>query len=173
MVIAWPEFSSTSFARQVQHVGFYLFAVYFTNSMILFGYLGWIAYSMLNILAQNIQSNIDDVDEEIQGHQLIHCSQTDMWHRRLVAWKSQYYGIGEYVHSINNCLGPLILLLVTCYFILMVNNSFALLSFLKMSNFQWKSNCIEYAINLAKDFVYFNAFVYLPGLVSQEVTNLL
>ncbi len=159
-----PELSSMSLAKQMQYFGFYMFLVYFTSSMILFGSFGWIAYTMLNILAKQIQSDDDDERDD----KLIHW-QTDLWRRRLAAWKAQYYWIGEYVQSMNNCLGPLLLLVVATYFVRMVNNSFKLMNSLKMPNNFQEFDSFQYAIHLAKDFVYFSAFVYLPRLVSQEV----
>ena len=162
MLFYWPD-RSTSLINQIQYFGFYLYCVPLFNFIYLFATLCWIAYSMLDILGEQIERHHDENNKRIH-------SQTDFWRRRLSKWKAQYYWISEYVHSINKCFGPFLLLLISCYFVRMVNYSFMLLNFFKFSNFQWSEDCVVYTLILLKDFVQFSGLVYLPHLIRQEVS---
>ena len=162
MLLDWPDQQSTSIIYRIYYFGLYFYCVFLYNSIFFFVTLGWIAYSMLDILGQQIKRHRDEENK------LIH-SQTDIWRRWLSKWKAQYYWISEYVHSINKCFGPFLLLLISCYFVRMVNNSFILLTGFKLSNFQWSEDCVLRAILLIKDFVQFSGFVYLPYLTRQKV----
>ena len=161
MFFSWPD-QSTSLTNQIHSFGLFLYCVSFFNFIYLFTTLGWIAYSMLDILGQQIERHHEENNKLIR-------LQSDFWLSRLSLWKAQYYWISEYVYSINKCFGPFLLLLVSCYFVRMVNDSFILLNYFKLSNFQWSEDCVLRAISLLKDFVQFSGLVYLPHLIRQEV----
>ena len=161
MLLYWPD-QSTSIIYQIYYFGLYFYSVFLYNSIFFFATLCWIAYSMLDILGEKIKRHHNEDNKRIH-------SQTDFWRRRLSKWKAQYYWSSEYVHSINKCFGPFLLLLISCYFVRMVNNSFILLTDFKLSNFQWSKDCVQRAILLIKDFVQFSGFVYLPYLTRQNV----
>lgn len=166
MVLWWPDPNRSSIVKQLQHVGDHFFPIYLFCSIFLFGSLGWIAYSMLNILCNRIQE-----DDEVNNKQR-QPNSPEVWRRRLVAWKAQYYWIGEYVHSINGCFGSLLLLVITGYFVRMVNNSFVLLNAFRF----WHHEDNEivgrlFVFYIVKDFIYFIAIVYLPYVIRQEVNT--
>ncbi len=167
MILRWPDPSRSSIVQQLQHVGDYLFPIYLFCGIFLFGSVGWIAYSMLNILRNRIQE-----DDEVNNKQRQPNLPSEVWRFRLAAWKAQYYWIGEFVHGINNCFGSLLLLVITGYFVRMVNNSFILLNAFRFWHHEDHESIGRlFVFYVVKDFIYFSAIVYLPYFIRQEVNT--
>lgn len=156
--IFWPESSPTSY--KLVHAGMQAFSLFIYTSVFLFCSLLWIAKIMFNILDQRIKAQ---------------CSQNlsrGNWRRQLKVWKKQYYLINELVYHINVCFGPHLLLVLGCCFIKMTNNSFALLSLIRVSYFKNFSNLIVFCVliyNLIQDLGLIGAITYTPHSIRQTV----
>lgn len=153
---------------QLMYVGFYLFPIYTFASLFLFGSLCWIAYTMLKILGSRIESYNNEGNNKQQQHNR-NDRKPKYWQRQLTTLKVQYYWLGEFVYHINNCFGPLILLLMTNYFVRMINNSFTFLMFLRGTQHGWTHSNIVHLVLLVKDFITFCGITYVPYLIHNEV----
>lgn len=162
MIISWPSKSSIIF--QLQHFHCNLLPMYFYSGVCLFVSLCGIAYAMLGIVGKQIQCN---------RQQEISFYVNDFWKNQLTKWKIQYYFIEEFVYKIDQYFGFFLLVVLTSYFVRMVNISFIFLNCFKQSfyNSKYYSSLTIgiYAFYLVQDFINFSVIVYLPYLIKHEV----
>ncbi len=154
---------------QVMYVGIYLFPIYTFASLFLFGSLCWIAYTMLKILGSRIESYENEGDTKQQQHDRNDRKPNKYWKHQLTTLKVQYYWLGEFVYHINNCFGPLFLLLMTSYFVRMINSSFTFLMFLRGTQHGSTHSNVLHLFLLVKDFITFCVITYVPYLMQNEV----
>ena len=154
--------------NQLMLIGMYIFPFYIFFSIFLFECLGWMAYSMLNILSNHIEIAFDAIKIKNKQHDV----KLEDWRRQLTTWKVQYYSIGEFIYRINNCFRLLLLLVVASYFVKMINNSFTLFLFMRGTDYGHRSsqsNILYGLFLLMKDFLTFCSLVYIPHLIQKEV----
>lgn len=160
MLISWP--SNSSVILQLKHITSHLTPMFIYSGICLFGSLCGIAYAMLNIIGK-----------QIQIRRRIRCDEHDFWHRQLTAWKIKYFFIEQFVYHINQCYGFFLLVVLTSYFVRMINISFVFLYSFIRQNFvarnSYQLNVGLHAFYLIQDFVHFSIIVYLPHLIRQEV----
>lgn len=153
----WFTWTDNPLIYQLTVIGIVLFLVLVSISFYYLCALCWIAYLMLNALGEEIKaSDKDGKRKQRSSH--------------LKLWKTKYFLTAEFVHYINCCFGPFLLLLTASYFVKMTNNSFFVFSNLTKSNNKGqKAGIYLLIIFLMKDWISFVALTYIPSLVRQEV----
>lgn len=145
---------------KVIHIARHLFPMCLFASVFLFCSLGGMISVMLNILGERIAYHRNQ--ERKPGY----------WRRQLKTWKSQYYLICELVYHVNSCFGPLLLIVLACYFVKMINNSFTLLTMIRTISIFQSTNMIHlYTIGyyILQDFLLVLIVAYIPYLIHQTV----
>lgn len=162
-VISWPSYSPV--LKQFLHVGFSLFPLYIYCIIYFFGSLCWMAYAMLDIFTRMVVDYCNLAKDEKP-------KKLKNWRRLLIHWKWRYFLVVEWIESINQCFGWVLLLVITCFFILMINYSYILLVSVRRCNRghgdEWSLVGL-YSLNLIKSVIYISGIAYLPYKIQREV----